>query len=230
MITKDSLALKPRFKKSLVNRLFVRECPGYFIASIIEERRWHNFAKHPELTVAPIVREFYANAKKHTNKKAFVRGKCVHFDNHTINRFYGLGGFEDDEYSEYRKNPNPNKVIKRLTNNRVAWKLSPTNEVVNFPSSSLGYEAKAWHYFIFATLLPSGNTSDVTKRRAILNYVIFKGFTIDVGKIIERSILATLEGKRIAGLGHPSLIYQLCLQKGVEASDREEVLHPLSEL
>ena len=224
-----SVEAAERYKHSVVHKSVIPE-RGFEgnITHIIQhagQRGWEELVKQPKSALVPVVREFYANAKEHKDKRAFVRGKWVPFDRTTINKHYNLPDIEGDKYSRYREQPNTAEVLKFLTNGRVQWKMKG-DDVLHFPSSGLAYETKAWHYFISATLLPSGNTYEVTKERAILNYAILKGFSIDVGKIIERSIMDRLKGGTTGGLGHPSLIYALCVAAGVPTTANEEIVHP----
>lgn len=226
-----SFEASERYKHSVVTKTCVPErginCPGTLVNQHIEGRNWQEFVKQPSAALVPVVREFYANAKEHRNKKVFVRGKWVAFDSKAINKYYKLPNIVNDRYTQYRQEPDPDEIIQFLTSSRVHWKTS-TTDVINFPSSGLAHKTKAWHYFISAKLLPSSNTSEVTKERAILNYAIFRGFSIDVGKIIEQSILDTIQGTTTGGLGHPSLIYDLCQQVGIPTTANEEIQHPKS--
>ena len=46
---------------------------GYLgISSIIRARGWGELCAQPKLAIVPIVREFYANAPEHDNRKVFV--------------------------------------------------------------------------------------------------------------------------------------------------------------
>ncbi|PON49249.1 hypothetical protein PanWU01x14_231240 [Parasponia andersonii] len=89
------------------------------------------------------------------------------------------------------------------------WKQSQI-DVITFPAIGLCRNANAIYYFFSAKLLSSSNISGVTKERAALNYAILKGLIVDVGKVIQSSILHIAGGSTIAGLGHLSLIYELC--------------------
>ena len=51
--------------------------PRQYIKMKFEERRWQQFSKYPKAAIAPVVREFYANAKEHKDKMKFVHGKLV---------------------------------------------------------------------------------------------------------------------------------------------------------
>ncbi|KAH0456104.1 hypothetical protein IEQ34_014011 [Dendrobium chrysotoxum] len=72
----------------------------------------------------------------------------------------------------------------------------------------------------------SKNISEVTNERALLNY----GYTIDVGKLILSSIIYIMRGSTSVGLGHPSLIYTLCVATKVRGDQNEEQLFPTSAL
>ena len=50
-------------------------------------------------------------------------------------------------------------------------------------------EAKVWLYFISFVLMPSKHLSTMRKEEAIILYALLKGYKINVGKIIEKSIL-----------------------------------------
>ena len=55
----------------------------------------------PKLAVVPVVREFYANAPEHDNRKVFIRGKQVNFSGKAINKFFKLPDIERDGYTEF---------------------------------------------------------------------------------------------------------------------------------
>ena len=63
---------------------------------------------------------------------------------------------------------------------------------------SLTGEAKLWFYFVSSVLLPSKHLNKVRKNEAILLYALLKGYKINVGKIIENSIMSYY--KQIQGL------------------------------
>ncbi|WP_353055295.1 hypothetical protein, partial [Escherichia coli] len=106
------------------------------------------------------------------------------------------------------------------------WKKN-RDKVVNFPRNVLLERSWAWHYFISAKLLPSTHVSDVSKERAILNYAIQKQLSLNVGKIIEQTIIGFAIGRLASALGHPSLICQLCERVGVVYTENEEIQIPL---
>ena len=73
--------------------------------------------------------------------------------------------------------------------------------------------------------MPTTNHSVVSKDRAGLTYAIQIGKSIDVGLIIQRSILKALKTPK-AGLPHPHLVFELCKATGVQWVKGEELLHP----
>ena len=44
------------------------------VKKIIEDNKWNLLCEHPNPTVVPVVREFYANGMEHDKYKVFVRG------------------------------------------------------------------------------------------------------------------------------------------------------------
>ena len=54
------------------------------------------------------------------------------------------------------------------------------------------------------------------REEAILLYALLKGYKINVGKIIEKSILGYFESKCKGMIPHPATITRLCIQGGVD--------------
>ena len=162
---------------------------------MVDSLGWETFTSQPELPIRPIVREFYANAFEVKEEKAFVRGNLVPFDVSTIKKFYGLKIYLMDEYEIFRVHPNVKQVIGRLTNDQGLWRWKSEFEVTNFLASFLITEARAWHHFISAKVLPSSNLSEVTKERVVLSYDILTKKTIGVGNLINHSIWTAIRTK-----------------------------------
>ena len=70
-------------------------------------------------------------------------------------------------------------------------------------------EAKVWFYFIKSVLMPSKYLSIVRKEEEILLYALLKGNKINVGKIIEKSILGYFEGNCRGMIPHRGTITRL---------------------
>ena len=153
-----------------------------------------------------------------------VKGKSVPFDWSTINRYYGLANFDDDEYQQLVTNDNTNweEIKEFLCKDDVSCSRYTNGGLKSFPGQAMTKVAKIWHYFICAKLLPTTNHSTVMKSRAALIYAILKDMKIDVGLIIQHSIIHGFE-KGIQGFPHPYLITNLCANARVKWNAKEEV-------
>ena len=88
-----------------------------------------------------------------------------------------------------------------------------------------------WFYFIGPVLLPSKHLSTVRQKEAILLYALLKGYKINVGKIIENSILNYYRSKYRALMPHPATITRLCILGGVKGTwEKEERCHKTSHI
>ena len=56
-------------------------------------------------------------------------------------------------------------------------------------------EAKVWFYFINSALMPFKHLSTIRREEAILLYALLKVYKINVGKMIEKSILGYSKSK-----------------------------------
>ena len=79
--------------------------------------------------------------------------------------------------------------------------------------------------FYGAKLQPTTNVSAIMKSRAALVYAIIEGMKIDVGLVIQHSIIHGFE-QGIQGFPHPHLITKLCRNAGVKWNQKEEVRAP----
>ena len=68
------------------------------------------------------------------------------------------------------------------------WKLSG-DEALTFPSSAMTRELKVWHCFIRAKLMLVMHFSDAIMDQARLLYAIKTKKLIDIGSVIQQSIL-----------------------------------------
>ena len=76
---------------------------------------------------------------------------------------------------------------------------------------SLIKEAKVWFYLVSSVLLPSMHLSAVRKNETVLLYALLKGYKINVGKIIENSIMSYYRSKYRGLIPHPTTITRLFL-------------------
>ena len=64
--------------------------------------------------------------------------------------------------------------------------------------------------------MPSKHLSKMRKEEAIHLYALLKGYKINVGKIIEKSILGYYESNCRGLIPHPATITKLCIKGGIE--------------
>ena len=79
-----------------------------------------------------------------------------------------------------------------------------------------------WFYFIGLVLLHSKHLNIVRQEEVILLYALLKGYKINVGKVIENSIMNYYRSKYRSLMPHPTTISRLCILGGVEGIWEEE--------
>ena len=193
----------------------------------IDANHWELLCEHPDLAVVSIVREFYANGKERDGFRVFVRGKWVAFDRTTINGYYRLADLEDDQYQALLESNETNwdDIKDALRKETVAWKRYTNGGLKSFLGQAIKKIAKIWHYFVCAKLQPTTNVSVVMKSIAALVYTILEGLKINVGLVIQHSIIHGFE-QGIQGFSHPHLIIELCHNTRVKWNQKEEVRAP----
>ncbi|KAJ0096562.1 hypothetical protein Patl1_27998 [Pistacia atlantica] len=159
------------------------------ITDIVKKLGWHKFTQTPPSAVAPIVEEFYANLPDSYNGKTRVRGKEVKFDAETINQYYELPQVEEDEYEEYLKNVDYDKVIRRLTKGQVKW-VMVGDRYKKFFAGNLRNATRVWQYFMNTRLMPTTHNSIVDRVRGLLLYCIVTKKQMNVGNIIVSQMLS----------------------------------------
>ena len=92
----------------------------------------------------------------------------------------------------------------------------------SFVGQAMTRTSKIWHYFVCAKLLPTTNFSAIMKNRAAFIYAIQKKKKLDIGLIIQNSIIHGFQ-TAIQGFAHPYLITELCQQAGVKWNKKEKV-------
>ena len=71
-------------------------------------------------------------------------------------------------------------------------------------------------------LKPSMHVSTMRQDRAILLYVLVKGYQVDWGRIVEEFILEYAKENFVGNIPHPSLITLLCIKGGVKFNREKE--------
>ena len=156
-----------------------------------------------------------------------VRGKWISFSKEKINETFNLKEQKDgSKFKKLLKEPEYLKIVNLLTNGKGKWKATRKTPHESISIGSLTEEAKVWFYFISSVLLPSKHLSIVRKNEAILMYALLKGYKINVGKIIENSIMSYYRSKYRGLISHPATITKLCILGGVNGDWENEESSP----
>ena len=118
------------------------------------------------------------------------------------------------------------KIVDLLTAGKGEWKGTKINPFRSIAKGDLPEEAKVWFYFVSSVLWPSKHLCTVGREEAILLYALLKGYKINVGKMIENSILSYYAGKCRGMIPHPATITSLCIQGGVKKEWGIEETYP----
>ena len=125
------------------------------------------------------------------------------------------------------ENPNFKKIAKKLTDGKAQLGQGEGGpKTLN--RGSLTKEAKVWFYFLASVLVPTKHLCTVREQEAIMLYAILKGYKLNVGTIIENSIMRYHEGNKRGLIPHPATTTVLCLKAGVKGVWEEEEEVPLT--
>lgn len=182
--------------------------------------------KKPKNVVMPIVKEFYANVPNSSREETvLVRGQLVSYSSKTINRYYKLKDISNDGFTSFffrktsygglklKEDLKEREMIDLLCKPGSSWNVS-RGSYQAFPMTIMSKESRFWHYFICARLMPTTSNSIVHLPRALLNFAIQSGLSINIGRIIHGYIKQIYEDHTI-GLASPDLVTDLCADAGV---------------
>ena len=115
------------------------------------------------------------------------------------------------EYDELQESPKFEEIVRELTNSLGQWQRTKTifNAYIN--GGNLTKVNKVWFYFVNFVLTPSKHVTTMRQDRVILLYALVKGWNLNVGKIVEQSILDYAENSFSRNIPHPTLITLLCI-------------------
>ena len=71
-------------------------------------------------------------------------------------------------------------------------------------------------------MVPTKHVCTVREQEAIILYAMLKGYKLNVGAIIENSIMRYHEGNKRGLIPHPATITRLCMRAGVKGTWEEE--------
>ena len=175
-----------------------------------------------------MVREFYANLVGRKDNTVYVRGVWVPYGAQAINQVYGLAGLKHgSKYKKLLENPDLKKIAEKLTSGKAQLRQEKGGpKTLN--RGSLTEEAKVWFYFLASVLVPTKHLSTVREQEAVMLYAILKGYKINIGAIIENSIMRYHDGNKRGLIPHPATVTILCLKAGVKGDWGTEEEVPLA--
>ena len=133
---------------------------------------------------------------------------------------------DGSKFKKQLKEPEHQKIVDLLTAEKGKYKGTRKTPFKSITRRDLTEEAKVWFYFISYVFMPSKHLSTVRREEAILLYALLKGYKINVGKIIEKSILGYSKSKCKGMIPHPATITRLCIQGGVDEDWGTEETYP----
>ena len=198
---------------------------------IIEKRGWETLCAHRRSGYVAVVREFYSNLVGRKDNTVYVRGVWVPYGAQAINQVYGMAGQKHgSKFKKLLENPDLKKIAEKLTDGKAQLRQEKGGpKTLN--RGSLTKEAKVWFYFLASVLVPTRHLSTVREQEAVMLYAILKGYNINIGTIIENSIMRYHEGNKRGVIPHPATVTILCLNAGVrgdwEADEEVPLTSPL---
>ena len=219
-------------RKYYANKGFVAErrfkTPITPFKELIEKRGWGTLYAHRRAGYAAVVREFYSNLVGRKDNTVYVRGVWVPYGAQAINQVYGMAGHKHgSKFKKLLENPDLKKVAEKLTDGKAQLRQEKEGpKTLN--RGSLTEEAKVWFYFIASVLVPTKHLSTVREQEAVMLYAILKGYKINIGTIIENSIMRYHEGNKRGLIPHPATVTILCLTAGVKGDWGTEEEVPLA--
>ena len=113
------------------------------------------------------------------------------------------------------------EIVRELTDGQGQWQRTKTISNTYLSRGDLTEVNKVWFYFINSVFKTSKHVSTMRQDRALLLYAMVKGFTINVGKIIQESILDYAKSRFSGNIPHLALVTLLCI-KGVLHSVKQK--------
>ena len=220
------------WKKHYANKGFIAERrfrnPITPFKEMIEQRGWKSLYAHQKSGYTAVVKYFYSNLVGRKDNTVFVRGVWVPYGAKAINEAYGMAGHKHaSKFKNLLENLDFEKIAKKLTDGRAQLRQGEGGpKILN--RGSLTKEAKVWFYFLASVLVPTRHLSTVREQEEIMLYAILKGYKLNIGAVIENSIMRYHEGNKRGLIPHPATITILCLKVGVKGVWEEEEEVPLT--
>ena len=110
------------------------------------------------------------------------------------------------EYDQLQESLKFEEIARELTNVMGQCQRIKTIRNTYINIGDLIEANKVWFYFFNSILTPSKHVSNMRQDRAILLYALVKGCSLNVGKIVEQSIMDYAKNNFLGNMPHPALI------------------------
>ncbi|GMN60208.1 hypothetical protein TIFTF001_029301 [Ficus carica] len=168
-------------------------------------------------------------AKPHRHARPSSRNNCVGILCQWLLQYWDV---EDDEYDAFLEELGDyDLIVRMICILGTEWTIKENDSDVAryFPKKCLNIYTMACNTFICASIMPTNHEHQVYTNRVALLYVICKGWSIDIGVVIEDDLVKYLEVKTTGTHNHPCLITGLCQNASVKI-DPTEPLRPCGAL
>ncbi|MED6198809.1 hypothetical protein PIB30_069983 [Stylosanthes scabra] len=187
---------------------------------------WRRLASPRTKVSKLMIQEIYANAVQSDEEmgqvdqhpyKSYVRGVEVDFSPENIKRVLrfkdNIPGATTDYTTRLNSDQRLDQVLQDLCIPGATWRLSSGQpaQPIQLRRAELTPLASGWHEFIFHSIIPTKNKSEITIARAILIHSIIRGENVRVEELIADNIAVIAQGMQGKGmLAFPSTIFKLC--------------------
>ena len=219
------------WEKQLADKGFISDKGfGKFISpfsEIIEKKSLDFFCEHKALGFATLEREFYSNMVEMREDSVYVLGVWVPFGLKKINEMFKLKELKHGSKLKKRvEKPDHEKIVNLLTAGKGRCETTKKNPHKAINRGSLTKEANVWFYFIALVMVPTKHLCSVREQEAIILYALLKGYKVNVGRLIEGSIMGYHLSNKRGLIPHPTTITRLCILAGVKGRWEEEETCP----
>ena len=204
------------WEKQLADKGFINE-RGFckFISpfsEIIEKKGRSFFCEHQTPGFATLAREFYSNLVGMKDDSVYVRGVWVPFGHQKINEIFKLKELKHgSKFKKLVEKLDHEKIVNLLTAGKGRWETTKKNPHQDINRGSLTEEANVWFYFIASIIVPTKHLCSVREQEDIILYALLKGYKVNIGRLIEGSILGYHLGNKKGLIPHPATIIRLCI-------------------
>ena len=199
---------------------------GKFISpfsEIIEKKGWSFFCEHKAPSSATLAREFYSSMVEMKDDSVYVQGIWVPFGHKRINVMFKLKELKhSSQLKKLVEKLDHEKIVKLLTVGKGRWETTKKNPHKAISRGSLTEEAKVWFYFMASVIVPTKHLCSVREQETIILFAFLKGYKVNVGRLIEGSIMVYHLSNKRGLIPHPATITRLCILAGVKGRWEEE--------